>query len=147
MQARDLNGKWTYRSFRNNPTPTDGDPEKLARLLFAEAEFTFDVIGDTALQGVIDWGSGGLDLRGVIRPDAGGSLILEMVGLGRPSSPEHPSQTDGWQYDYNACGAHQWPNGIDQVPALVGSVIRVKPHNGQPAGYVASFIAVRKGNS
>jgi len=40
--------------------------------------------------------------------------------------------------------AHTWPNGIDQVPALVGSVIRAKPHNGSPAGVVASFIAVKQ---
>ena len=31
-----------------------------------------------------------------------------------------------------------------QVPALVGSVIRAKPHGSAPAGYVASFIAVKQ---
>jgi hypothetical protein len=37
-----------------------------------------------------------------------------------------------------------WPNGVDQRPAIVGSVIRMVPHsNGQArAGYIASFIAV-----
>jgi len=33
---------------------------------------------------------------------------------------------------------------VDQVPALVGTVIRAKPHNGEAAGYVASFIAVKQ---
>jgi hypothetical protein len=35
-------------------------------------------------------------------------------------------------------------NGINQIPALVGNVIRAKPHNGAPAGYVATFIAVKQ---
>ena len=36
------------------------------------------------------------------------------------------------------------PNGVNQVLALVGTVIRAKPHGGAPAGYVASFIAVKR---
>ena len=43
MPAATLIGKWTYRSFLNNPAPTDGDPQKLADLLFAEAVFTFQL--------------------------------------------------------------------------------------------------------
>jgi hypothetical protein len=35
-------------------------------------------------------------------------------------------------------------NGVNQVPALVGSVIRAEPHGSAPAGYVASFIAVKQ---
>jgi hypothetical protein len=30
------------------------------------------------------------------------------------------------------------------VPAIVGNVFRAKPHNGNPAGVVASFIAVKQ---
>jgi hypothetical protein len=30
------------------------------------------------------------------------------------------------------------------VPALVGTVIRAKPHGTSPAGYVASFVAVKR---
>lgn len=139
MQSTDLDGKWTYRSFRNDPTPTDGDPEALAKLLFAEAEFTFQV-NDGAVLGDIDWGSGGLDLKGTIQLTAGGGpLTVSMIGVGRVGS-----QTDGWRYDYFAYAAHDWPEAVDQVPALVGSVIRVNPHNGAPAGYTASFIAVKK---
>ena len=43
---------------------------------------------------------------------------------------------------------HGWPEAkelwANQVPALVGSVIRAKPHDGAPAGFVASFIAVKQ---
>jgi hypothetical protein len=36
-----------------------------------------------------------------------------------------------------------WPNGVDQVPSLLGTVIRVNAHGpSSPAGYTASFIAV-----
>jgi hypothetical protein len=58
----------TYRSFRNDPTPVGGDPQKALGLFFAEAEFRFETISDTGFKGVIDWGSGGLDLSGEIRP-------------------------------------------------------------------------------
>ena len=56
----------------------------------------------------------------------------------------HQIGQDGWEYDYHGHLAHQWPNGVNQVPALVGTVIRAKPHGAAPAGYVASFVAVRQ---
>jgi hypothetical protein len=34
--------------------------------------------------------------------------------------------------------------GVNHIPTLVGTVIRSKPHNGLPAGYVAFFIAVKQ---
>jgi len=54
------------------------------------------------------------------------------------------TQTDGWQYDYRASTTPKWPNGVSQMPTLVGTVIRAKPHNGAPAGVVASFIAIKQ---
>ena len=136
----DIAGKWTYRSFHNNAVPVGDDAEKALQLFFAEAEFTFDLVSETELVGAIDWGSGGLDLKGSIQPaSATVPLWVRIVGTGRPKT-----DTDGWEYDYNACLAHEWPNGIKQVPALVGSVIRAKPHGTAPAGYVASFIAVKQ---
>jgi hypothetical protein len=140
MPSSDLIGSWTYRSFRNDPTPVDGDPQKALRLFFAEAEFRFQATSETAFEGVIDWGSGGLDLTGTIKSgNVDTPVAFAIVGLGRPGT-----QTDGWQYDYNGCIAYKWPAGINQVPSLVGSLIRVRPHNGAPAGYTASFIAVKK---
>ena len=42
-----LTGKWTYRSFLNDPAQVTSDPnkaaEKLLALLFAEAVFTFEI--------------------------------------------------------------------------------------------------------
>lgn len=134
-----LAGKWTYRSFHNNPNSVGDDPGKALDLIFAEATFTFEASNST-LKGTIDWGGGGLDLKGTIGSvGSGAPLVIEIVGTGRPNSP-----TAGWEYDYRANLAYQWPNGVGQVPALVGSVIRAKPHGGAPAGYVASFIAVKQ---
>ena len=139
-----LAGKWTYRSFHNNPAPAADDPntaaQKALALIFAEAMFTFEIPTSTTLKGVIDWPGGGLDLQGTIRTDAAsGAPSVEIVGTGRPGT-----DTAGWEYDYRGQLAYQWPNGVNQVPALVGSVIRAKPHNGAPAGVTASFIAVKQ---
>ena len=131
-----LVGKWTYRSFFNDPAMVGDDPKKALDLIFAEATFTFEVSG-TELKGIIDWGSGGLDLKGTV---SSSPLAMQIIGLGRPGT-----QTDGWRYDYNGNLAYAWPNAIDQVPALVGTVIRVNAHGrGAPAGVTASFIAVKQ---
>jgi hypothetical protein len=133
-------GEWTYRSFHNNPSPVGEDPQKALALIFAEANFTFTPTGPGTFTGTIDWGSGGLDLKGVLLSTANGSEpAFEIVGSGRQGT-----QTEGWRYDYHGHVAYQWPNGVNQIPALVGNVIRVNPHNGAPAGYVASFIAVKQ---
>ena len=89
-------------------------------LFFAEATFTFTVSADDLLSGTIDWNGGGLDLKGTIQPAGAGSpLTVQIVGLGRPGT-----QTDNWEYDYFGYLAHSWPNGVGQVPVLVGSVLK-----------------------
>ena len=49
-----------------------------------------------------------------------------------------------WVYDYRGFLAPAWPNGIDQRPAIVGTIVRTIPHGQAEAGYVASWIAVRQ---
>jgi hypothetical protein len=138
--ASAIAGKWTYRSFHNNPSPVGDDPRKALSLIFAEAAFTFEPVRESSFAGTIDWGGGGLDLQGVLLPGAGeNEAAFQIVGTGRPGT-----QTEGWRYDYFGQLAHKWSNGVNQTPALVGSVIRVNRHNGAPAGYVASFIAVKQ---
>lgn len=140
MSASEIAGSWTYRSFRNDPNPVGNDPQKALSLFFAEADFYFTASSERDFTGVIDWGSGGLDLTGTIKPGSADTPIaFAIVGIGRPGT-----QTDGWEYDYNGCLAYKWPQGVSQIPSLVGTVIRAKPHNGAPAGYSASFVAVRK---
>jgi hypothetical protein len=93
------------------------------------------------LTGTLDMGKAYvLDLKGVIHPANGDvPLTIDMSGVGRPSSP-----TAGWEYDYEGYLAHHWPNGINQAAALVGTVVRAKAHDGEAAGLVASFIAVKQ---
>jgi hypothetical protein len=140
--AAALTGKWTYRSFLNDPTQIGDDPNKapanLYALLFAEAVFRFEIPNETTLVGAIDWTGGGLDLQGKISQGDGGPIV-EIVGTGR-----YGTDTANWEYDYHGQLAYPWPNGINQIPAIVGSVIRAKPHGDNPAGVVASFIAVKQ---
>lgn len=94
---------------------------------------------DGIIEGEIDWGSGGLDLSGDVTTAADGTVGVSIVGNGRPGT-----QTEGWRYDYHGWLTQHWPNGVDQIPTLVGSVMRVNPHGAAQAGYVASFIAVKQ---
>ena len=139
-EPNDLAGKWTYRSFHNNPQPVGDDAQKALALIFAEATFTLTLPSGTTITGAIDWPGGGLDLKGTVQPGSGSEgPVVEMVGTGRPGT-----STENWEHDYRGQQAHRWPNGVNQVPAITGTVIRAKPHGQAKAGYVASFIAVKQ---
>jgi hypothetical protein len=137
-----LAGTWIYRSFLNDPVPVGNDPTKLEALLFAEAQWTVEDTPATIFEGKLSFGAGNvMDLRGVVSPDSSAARAhVHIVGEGRPGT-----STEHFFYDYDGSLTEQWPNGVKQVPAITGSVIRVKGHDGQPAGLVASFIAVKAG--
>ena len=139
--ANPFAGSWTYRSFRNDPQPVGDDPSKLEKLLFAEGELVAESTTDGTFKGELRFDANSvMDLRGKVTPSHGGSPArVHIVGKGRPNTP-----TQDYFYDYDGVIAYKWPNGVNQVPAIVGSVIRVKPHGGSPAGYTASFIAVKR---
>jgi hypothetical protein len=124
-------GTWSYRSYLN----TADQP------VFGAGLFTFQTRSPTTVTGTFDMGSDlVLDLQGAVTPAAGDvPLTLDVRGVGRKGSG-----TDGWEYDYHAFLAYHWPDGVDQAQSLVGSVLRAKPHDGQPAGVTASFVAVRQ---
>ena len=132
-------GTWTYRSFLNNPAPVGNDPSKLEALLFAEGVLTVKDAPATAFEGELSFGPGSvMDLKGAVTSAHDGvAAHAHIVGKGRPGT-----STEHYFYDYDGSLTEQWPNGVNQVPAITGSVIRVKPHDGNPAGLVASFIAV-----
>jgi hypothetical protein len=135
-----LAGKWTYRSFINTPQLVDGDPNKALNLIFGEGVYTFEMPTKSTVKGTLDMGGGFvLDLAGEVAPGPCDQLSFRINGYGRAGTP-----TAGWEYDYSGVIACHWPNGVNQVPSLVGTVIRAKPHDGAPAGVVASFIAVRQ---
>jgi hypothetical protein len=137
-------GKWTYRSFRNSPEPVgdvDHDSSKLVKLLFAEAEWAVENSPGDTFKAELRFGPQDvMDLRGTITPATKTCPVrVHIIGQGRPGT-----STEKLFYDYEGSLVPLWPNGIDQRRAIVGSVIRVKPHDNAPAGYVASFIAVKQ---
>jgi len=139
-----LAGQWTYRSYRNDPSLVGDDADKALSLIFGEGVMRFTPSGSAAFEGQLDMGGGYLmNLIGEISGEAGappGEILI--VGTVVDGSP-----TAGWRYDYRCRPAFLWPDGVDQVPSLVGTVLRVKPHGPQsPAGVTASFIAVSHGD-
>ncbi|SEI54142.1 hypothetical protein [Pseudomonas sp. NFACC07-1] len=132
-------GQWTYRSFLNNPALTDGDPKKLEALLFAEGVWTVEDTANETFMGELSFGANAvMDLKGLISHGHGRPDHVHIAGSGRPGT-----STQDYFYDYDGSLTERWPNGVSQVPAITGSVIRMKPHNGEPAGLVASFICVK----
>jgi hypothetical protein len=177
MSTSELSGSWTYRSFNPTYVPGDHFTARnrevwvqaglqLVRqwerdeleLIRAEAELKLETpTSPTGLQGTFEWEEPdpsdpnkvkkeGLNLNGTVLE---GELVsFEMVGTGRPRT-----RTADWEYRYHGHLTPHWPkppnaSGVEQRPALVGSVIRVKAHNGvpirSPAGEVFSFIAVKQ---
>ena len=155
----DLTGEWTYRSFRNE---AQGPPPRPNGLILQEAllklESKLETIperrdprGDltpgytkTTLGGTIEFGSGRvLDIKGEVDPsplERGQPQEFTFSATGRPGTA-----TANWQYEYHGDMTRDWPKADKQVPALVGSVMRVKAHGeAAPAGFVYPFIAVKQ---
>ncbi|CAF2500815.1 unnamed protein product [Rotaria sp. Silwood2] len=131
----DVYGNWTYRSFMNHPDET---------LSFNDLYFALATLEITdsrnigILQGRLIFSDNAdiMSLQGSIH--YGYPFTLRFQGIG--STPNIKNFT----YDYIGFLVPQWPNGIDQRPSIVGSVIRTLPHGDHPAGEVASFIAVKR---
>lgn len=129
-----LAGKWTYRSFLNDPEiSTDFN-----KLEFGRGTITIEEAPLGVLQGMIGGPGWSLELSGSI--NYGDPYSIRFQGKGVVSGEE-------WIYDYIGYAIKPWPNGVNQKPALTGSVIRTIPHlsglgGTAPAGVVCSWIAV-----
>ena len=126
-----LAGKWSYRSFISNPDlETDFND-----LEFGRGTITIQEAPMGVLQGTIGGTGWSLDLNGSI--NYGDPYCVRFQGKGKVGDEE-------WIYDYIGYAIKPWPNGVDQVPAITGSIVRTIPHSkGQAkAGVVASWIAV-----
>lgn len=130
-----LLGKWTYRSFNNDPsldTP-------LNNLLFGEGTLTLTMAGNGKLEGSFDFGPGyGMSVTGTVSYGNPATLQFEAKGNG-------PNNAD-WRYDYTAYLGFQFPQAVNQRPSLIGTIVRAQPHSGgkAPAGVTASWIAVKQ---
>jgi hypothetical protein len=133
-----LAGVWTYRSFLNDPnlsTPYD-------TYLFGRGYITVEDSPAGVFKGVIGDTGWSLELNGSI--NYGYPYVVRFQGKGVVGGEE-------WIYDYLGFLIPAWPNGVNQVPAMVGAIVRTIPHSGggagtvAPAGVTASWIAVWKG--
>ena len=129
-------GIWSYRSLLNNPDlATDFD-----KLEFGRGNIRIDPAPPGQFKGLIYGPGWELELFGSIQEGSPATVWFQGKGTvgGAP-----------WVYDYLGYLVPQIPNGVDQIPAIVGSVTRAIPHpNGNggtsPAGVVASFYAVKQ---
>src|ERR1700710_627148 len=134
-----LAGRWTYRSYHNDPALVGNNPQKALALIFGEGTMQLAVSAQGAISGTFDMGGGYLmDMTGTETHPLAGPAHIAMRGTGRANTP-----TAGWIYDYQGYFAPTWPNGVHQIPAVVGTTSRAVPHNGEPAGVTASIILVR----
>lgn len=138
MEPEDLTGIYTYRSFHNLPQPVDN----FERLKFAQLEMQLDVSADGTLTGRLVFSPDtGMDLRGTCTGTPTPRLVY--TGLG-------PAGSDiaDFHYEYDAVVLRTWEHGIGQQLTLAGTVLRARDHgaepNVSPAGYTASFLAVRR---
>jgi len=133
-----LVGIWAYRSFLSNPD-VNADFDSLE---FGRGNIRIDPGPMGKFFGLIygpDWA---LKLKGSI--GYGDPFSVRFQGSGVVGGAQ-------WIYDYQGFLIPDWPNGVDQRPALVGSIVRTIPHptgpNGKstaPAGVVAQWIAVKQ---
>ena len=131
-----LIGTWTYRSFLNDPnlsTPFD-------QLEFGRGNIRVDPSAADEFKGLIYGEGWSLTLTG--STNWGNPSEVRFEGRGVVGGEE-------WVYDYVGNLVRPWPNGIDQRPAMVGSIVRTVPHASgtggvAPAGVVCSWIAVKQ---
>jgi len=133
-----LAGKWTYRSFLSAPDLST----EFNNLEFGRGTITIEEAPMGVLQGNVGGPGWSLDLNGSI--NYGDPYSVRFQGKGVVGGEE-------WIYDYIGYAIRPWPNGVNQVPAMTGSVVRTIPHASgtggvAPAGVVCSWIAVWQGS-
>jgi hypothetical protein len=131
--SSDVTERWTYRSFRSDPD-LNTEPNDL---LFGSGTLELTQLLPGGLSGTLGGEGWSLALTGEVKD--GAPVSISFRGKGIIAGEE-------WVYDYVGYVVPAWPNGIDQRPAIVGTIIRVVPHSaGQaPSGYVAQWVAVKQ---
>ena len=132
-------GQWSYRSFLND-TNLHTQPNDL---LFGSGVIHIGEAPMNILVGTIGGEGWSLDLTG--SRSYGNPMEVRFRGKGVVGGAE-------WIYDYVGYLVPQWPSGVQQKTAMVGSIVRAIPHPGSdggvnPAGVVASWYAVRQEHS
>jgi hypothetical protein len=137
MPGNPFVGSWTYRSLLNDPDIAT----QFNDLQFGRATLVIEEDDEHVLSGTIGGSGWLLALRG--SRGYGYPMQVRFQGTGRVNDQD-------WAYDYIGWLVPVWPNSNTdlQRAAIVGSVVRTLPHAAgggvAPAGFVASFYAVRQ---
>jgi hypothetical protein len=130
-------GKWSYRSFYNDPDLT----KDANSLVLGSGTIDIREVSSTVLGGTIGGTGWGLVLHGSF--GYGFPMQIRFQGKGLNKGEE-------WIYDYIGWLVPAWPNSDAtlQRNAIVGSVTRTVPHTSDgdgisPAGVVGSFFAIQ----
>ncbi len=131
--AQSFVGNWTYRSLINNPDLS----VEFNDLRFGMGTLNLTEPSGGKIGGTLGGPGWSLDLDGMATE--GKPVTVRFQGRGEIGG-------ETWVYDYRGYLVPEWTNGVSQVDAIVGSIIRTVPHsNGQAtAGFVASWYAVRQ---
>lgn len=126
-----VTGTWTYRSFVSDPN-LNTEPNDL---LFGSGTMKLAAAAPDNLTGTLGGTGWQLSLTGKVT--VGTPVSMRFTGSGTIGGEE-------WVYDYLGFVVPAWPNGVDQRPAIVGTIVRTKAHSGgnATAGVVAQWIAV-----
>jgi hypothetical protein len=146
VEAENLTGTYTYRSFLDRPEPVDD----FNRLRFAQLELQLSVQPEGTITGALVFPAPpgadplGMDVNG--RVSAGSPTHFSFTGKGRPSS-----EIADFHYEYDGIVLLHWETGIGQRLTLAGTVLRAADHGSGAslarAGQTASFLAVKRDNS
>src|SRR6266496_1854005 len=118
---KDLAGEWTYRSFLNDPQPVT-TPDEALSLIFCEGALTITnaTPGDGFHATLSFGGESVMELTGEVVAGSGQSpMVAHVNGRGRPGSP-----VADFAYDYIFYAVPDWPEGVAQRDALIGTVVR-----------------------
>lgn len=126
-------GSWVYRSFINDQSLLTS----FEKLRFGAGVMQLEMPRPGVLSGTLGGQGWSLAIQGIVSES-------DEIGLAFEGKGEIGGEP--WIYAYTGWLVPDWPKGVDQIDAIVGSVMRGIPHSsGQaPAGYVASFVAVRE---
>ncbi len=128
-----MTGYYTYRSLFNRQEPADDFNE----IRFGEGELFLYVAPDGNIRGTLafpaDPLAGAKDFMDVTGRVAGWSPpTVELEGVGRSGTG-----TESFDYKQHGSVAPTYPDAVRQRSALVGTVLRAKPHGAAAAGFTA----------
>jgi hypothetical protein len=143
MEAEELSGTYTYRSFIDRPEPV----ADFNSLRFAQLELRLQVGAEGTVTGELVFPApagaqpAAMDVNGEVSGSS--PTQFRFTGKGRPTS-----DIADFHYEYKGIVLPHWEAGLGQRLTLAGTVMRAADHGSgaslAKAGQTASFLAVRR---